>query len=149
MSSSKKLTCNGTLRRCLSEFIDWIKYTLYSQSCWYFRPSFVNCCPSKFLSGSCSPLPPPPFPVWKSILCSTRLYIVYGGGGGGGGNGVSGPQTVKSAAKSLYRSFVLDDDFFFYRLLWVLSFYVLAYASSTWQWQYLYPRWWSEVFGSF
>jgi hypothetical protein len=34
--------------RCLSEFIDW----RYSQSCWYFRPSFVNCCPSNLLSGS-------------------------------------------------------------------------------------------------
>jgi hypothetical protein len=27
---------------CLSEFIDW----RYSQSCWYFRPSVVNCCSS-------------------------------------------------------------------------------------------------------
>jgi hypothetical protein len=35
---------NGPLKglcgRCSS--IDWS----YSQSCWYFRPSFVNCCPS-------------------------------------------------------------------------------------------------------
>ncbi len=30
----------------------------YSQSCWYFRPSFVNCCPSPFLSGlTLSPFP--------------------------------------------------------------------------------------------
>jgi hypothetical protein len=52
-----KLTCKGTLQQCLSEFIDW----KYSQSCWYFRLSFVNCCPSNLLSGST--LPSPPFPV--------------------------------------------------------------------------------------
>ncbi len=39
---------------CLTDCIDWI----YSQSCWYFRPSFVNYCPSNLLSGS----PPPPLP---------------------------------------------------------------------------------------
>jgi hypothetical protein len=39
---------------CLIEFLDW----RYSQSCWYFRPSFVNYCPSNLLSGS-----PPPLPV--------------------------------------------------------------------------------------
>ncbi len=32
---------------CLIEFIDW----KYSQSCWYFRLSFVNYCPSNLLSG--------------------------------------------------------------------------------------------------
>ncbi len=41
---------------CLIEFIDW----RYSQSCWYFLPSFVNYCPSNLLSGS-----PPPFPKSK------------------------------------------------------------------------------------
>jgi hypothetical protein len=30
----------GLCGRCFSEFIDW----RYSQSCWYVRPSFVNCC---------------------------------------------------------------------------------------------------------
>ncbi len=41
MSSSKKIyPAKGLCRRCLSEFID----RRYSQSCWYFRPSFVNCC---------------------------------------------------------------------------------------------------------
>jgi hypothetical protein len=29
---------------------------------WYFRPSFVNCCPSNLLSGS----PPPPLPPSQS-----------------------------------------------------------------------------------
>jgi hypothetical protein len=54
MSSSKKLTWKGLCGRCLSEFIDW----RYSQSCWYFRPSFVNYSPSNIFSGS--PLPPHP-----------------------------------------------------------------------------------------
>ncbi len=42
---------------CLIEFIDW----RYSQSCWYFLPSFVNYCVplySNLLSGSPPPLPP-------------------------------------------------------------------------------------------
>ncbi len=52
MSSSKKKTCKGTWRgKFLSEFIYW----RYSQSCWYFRPSFVNCCPSNLLSDSTLP----------------------------------------------------------------------------------------------
>ncbi len=38
----------GLCGKCLSEFIDW----RYSQSCWYFRPSFVNCFPFNLLSGS-------------------------------------------------------------------------------------------------
>jgi hypothetical protein len=29
----------------------------HSQSCWYFRPSCVNYCPSNLLSGSSPPLP--------------------------------------------------------------------------------------------
>jgi hypothetical protein len=45
------------LYRCFIEFIDW----RYSQSCWYFRPSFLNYCPSNLLSGS----PPPPLPLPK------------------------------------------------------------------------------------
>ncbi len=53
MSSSKKLICKGRCGRCIWEFIEW----RYIQSCWYFRPSFVNCCPSPFLSGSTLPLP--------------------------------------------------------------------------------------------
>ncbi len=49
----------------------------YSQSCLYFRPSFVNCCPSNLLSGST--LPPSPFPVSKYCICR---QCVAGGGGG-------------------------------------------------------------------
>jgi hypothetical protein len=40
------------LNWCLIEFIDW----RYSQSCWYFRPSFVNFYPSNL---------PNPFPKSK------------------------------------------------------------------------------------
>ncbi len=58
MSSSKKLTCKGTLQPV---FIRVYRLELYSLPCWYFRPSFVNCCPSNLLSGSTSP----PFPVSK------------------------------------------------------------------------------------
>ncbi len=54
----------------------------YSQSCFYFRHSFVNCCPSSLRSGSISPPPlPPPFSVWISILY-TRIQCVCGGGYG-------------------------------------------------------------------
>jgi hypothetical protein len=60
MSSSKKMTCKGTLRQM---FIDW----RYSQSNWYFRPSF-NCCPSNLLWFN-SPPPPPPF-----SLCQSTVY---------------------------------------------------------------------------
>jgi hypothetical protein len=62
MFSSKKTDCKELCSRWLSEFIDW----RYSQSCWYFRPSFVNYCPSNLLFGlTLPPLPPPPFPCFK------------------------------------------------------------------------------------
>jgi hypothetical protein len=47
MLSFKKLTWKKWLcgcGRCLIEFLDWG----YSQSCWYFRPSFVNYAPLTF-----------------------------------------------------------------------------------------------------
>ncbi len=37
-SSTKNLPVMGLRGRCLSEFLDW----RYTQSYWYFRPSFVN-----------------------------------------------------------------------------------------------------------
>jgi hypothetical protein len=49
------------LHLCLIEFINW----RYSQSCWYFRPSFVKYCPCNLLSGSPPPVPPSPFPKSK------------------------------------------------------------------------------------
>jgi hypothetical protein len=50
----KDTTTKCRLYWCLIEFIDW----RYSQSCWYFRPRFVNYCPPNLLSGSPPPLPP-------------------------------------------------------------------------------------------
>jgi hypothetical protein len=47
---------------CLIEFIDW----RYSQSCSYFRPSFVNYCPFNLLSGS--PLTPLPRTVYTDSV---------------------------------------------------------------------------------
>jgi hypothetical protein len=62
----KKLTCKGTLRQMLSEFIDRSSQCLaYIQSCWYFQHSFVictlPCCLSPHFSGSTLPPPPPPW----------------------------------------------------------------------------------------
>jgi hypothetical protein len=51
----KKVTCEGTSRQV------FIRVYRHSQSCWYFRPSFVNYCPSNLLSSS----PFLPFPVSK------------------------------------------------------------------------------------
>jgi hypothetical protein len=62
----------------LIEFIEW----RYSQSCWYFRPSFVNYCPSNLLSGL--PPPPPPLPPSQSQRTVYTDSVWLGGGGGGG-----------------------------------------------------------------
>ncbi len=53
----------GLCGSCLSECID----LRYSQSCWYFRPSFVNCCRSNLLSGSTLTDSPP-------SLCQSTVY---------------------------------------------------------------------------
>jgi hypothetical protein len=59
---------------CLSEFIDW----KYSQSCWHFRPSIVNYCPSNHLSGSPSLPPlPSPLPCVKKYTIYSIQYTVY------------------------------------------------------------------------
>ncbi len=58
---------------CLIEFRDW----RYSQSCWYFRPSFVNYCPSTFSMVHL----PHPFP--PSQIKSTDTDSVWLGRGGG------------------------------------------------------------------
>ncbi len=67
----KKLPVKGPCDRRLSEFIE-----RYSQSCWYFWPSFVNCCHSNLLSGW---TPPPPSPYQ-----STEIQTVCGWEGVGG-----------------------------------------------------------------
>jgi hypothetical protein len=69
----KNLPIKGLCGRCLSEIIDW----RYDQSYFYFRPSFVNCCPSPLLSGST--LPPFLFPV---CILFTRIQYLKGGGVG-------------------------------------------------------------------
>ncbi len=73
MSSLTKIACKGTLQQV---FIRVYRLEiLYSQSCWYFRRSFLNYCPSNLLSGSPLPLP-----------CINVRYIqtVCGWGGGRG-----------------------------------------------------------------
>ncbi len=59
--------------RYLSEFVDW----RYSQSFWYFRPSWTVA-PLTFSLDF--PPPPPSFPVWISVLYS-RIQCVRGGYG--------------------------------------------------------------------
>ncbi len=72
----KNWPVKGLCGRCLSKFID----LRYIQSCWYFRPSFVNCCPSNLLSGS-THHSPPPHPVW--IKYAVYTYTVCGVAGMG------------------------------------------------------------------
>ncbi len=66
----KKLTCRGSLRQCLLEFIVW----RYGQSWRYFRPSFLNYCPSNLFCGSPPPSPPP-------FLCQSTVYTACENGG--------------------------------------------------------------------
>jgi hypothetical protein len=66
--------CAGTLRPVFDRI-----YRLVIQSCWYFRPSFANCCPSNLLSGLV--LPPFPIPCVKSIQY-TRTQCEGAGGRG-------------------------------------------------------------------
>ncbi len=63
----------------LIQFIDWRK----SQSCWYFRNSFMNYCPTNFLSCSPPPSLPPSQSQVQYVLC-TQLYRQCGCMGGGG-----------------------------------------------------------------
>jgi hypothetical protein len=58
------------------EFIDW----RYSQTCWYFQPSFVNFCPSNILCGS----PPPPLPPSQSQSTVYTDSVWLRGGAGRG-----------------------------------------------------------------
>ncbi len=71
MDYKDKTKCRPYL--CLKEFIDW----RYSQSCWYFRTSFVNYCPSNLLS--CSPPPPPPPKVKVQYIQTVCVWEGVGG----------------------------------------------------------------------
>ncbi len=73
-----KLTCKGTCGRCLLEFIYW----RYSQSCWYFWPSFVNNWPSNRLPGSTPPALPPSL---CQITYAYRQWVASRGWGRGRG----------------------------------------------------------------
>ncbi len=68
----KNWSVKGLCGWCLSELIDW----RYGQSCWYFRHSFVNCCPLTF---SLVQLPPP-----LSCVKVQRIQTVCGWEGVGG-----------------------------------------------------------------
>ncbi len=68
----KKLTCKGTLRQVfLRVYMDW----RYSQSCWYFLPSFANCAPLTFSLVQLSPSPLPCVNRYN-VYTYTVLYSV-------------------------------------------------------------------------
>ncbi len=69
-----------------------LKIHTVSQSCWYFRSSFVNYCHSNLLSGYL--LPPTPFPCVNKYTVYT--YTVCKGGGEYGVIGGRGPLTDKT-----------------------------------------------------
>ncbi len=68
MSSSKKID----LKRDFAAGVYQILYSgdTYSQSCWYFRPSFVNFCPSNLLSGS-------PLQLYISWCCTFNYFVSF------------------------------------------------------------------------
>jgi hypothetical protein len=80
----KKLTCKGLGGRCLSEFI--FKLEMQSVILVFFRPSFVNCCPSNLFSASTLPAFPLPCVNKYGILyeCIHYTYTVCRGWWGGG-----------------------------------------------------------------
>ncbi len=132
---AKNWPVKGLRGRCLSEFIDW----RYSQSCWYFRLCFVNCCPSNLLSGSTSLCQSTVYTdcVWLGgsgkcwvlldiIFCRSLTFCIWPDSEptklldrpkqklrrGGGLRLIHNTP----AAKSVYRSTFLDDDILFWCL---------------------------------
>jgi hypothetical protein len=97
MSSTKKLICTGTLRQVLPEFIDWRN----SQSCWYFRPSFVNWCPSPLLFGLTLP---PPLPCVNKYTVYTYTVCT--------GYGVLNLRQINACRRVPLQVIILDDDTF-------------------------------------
>ncbi len=67
MSSSKKIDL-------LRDFAAGVYRLEIHQSCWYFRPSFVNCCPSPLLSGLT--FPPTPLPYVKKYTVYTYTVCI-------------------------------------------------------------------------
>ncbi len=82
---------NGLCGRCLSQFRDW--RMRYKQSGLYFRPSFVNCCPSPLLSGSTLPLH---LPCMKKYTVCTHKQCVRDEVGG---YGVLGLRQINTSRK--------------------------------------------------
>jgi hypothetical protein len=70
----KKLTCKGALRQMFIR--DW----RYIQSCWYYLPRFVNCCPFNLLNlvQLSSPPPPPCVNKYTVYRYSYVREVVYG-----------------------------------------------------------------------
>jgi hypothetical protein len=66
--------CFGLRTPCMEliEFRDW----RYSQSCWYFRPSFVNHCSSNLLSGLRPHFSKSKYSIYKQCVAGRR----WGGG---------------------------------------------------------------------
>ncbi len=85
----KKLTCQGTLRQV---FIRVYILEIQSVICWYFRPNFVNCCPSNLLTGSTSP--PSPLPCVNKYTVYTYTMCK-----GGGRYGVLGLRQINTCRK--------------------------------------------------
>jgi hypothetical protein len=129
MSSSKKLTCKGTLRQVFIKVYKDIANFLrtFSQVAIVFSTQLFDCtlpcCPSPLLSVST--LPPPPFLMWISVLY-TRRQCLRGGGWG------SGPQTDKHQPQSPF-----TGQFFRWRhfalpimsLIFLRKNHILCYAN--------------------
>jgi hypothetical protein len=78
MSSFKKLTYKVTSRQV---FVRVYRLDIQSVMLVYFRPSFLNCCPSDLLSGSNLPPPPSPFLVsnyskYVQTVCGLEVVLV-------------------------------------------------------------------------
>ncbi len=75
--ASSNVSGIGLCGRWLSEFID----RRYSQSCWYFRPSFFQLLPL-YPPLWFTSTPPSTPSLCQSTVYTDRLWLVKGGGGG-------------------------------------------------------------------
>ncbi len=108
-----KKTCKGNLRQVL--FIRVYRLEIQSVML-YFRPIFVNCCPSNLPSGST--LPPPSVWISTYTVYTLHVYSVLERGVWG-----SGPQTDKHLPQSPFTGSLFLDEDILHCLLWVLSVY--------------------------
>ncbi len=114
------MTCKGTLRQ--------VFIRVYRQSCWYFWPSFVNCCPFNLIFYSTLP----PLPCVKYTVYT---YTVCKGGEYGG----SGPQTDKHLPESPF-----TGQFFIwwhYALSSMSLIFLRRYSICYWrEWVFVYVQ---------